>query len=174
MANKKYFVVDAENKKFVFTKKNFEELFVENSPVNKAFKAAMSLGCYEGYVPIEGKKKQNPNRNTAAQQFNEAGVITWVKNNAPDYIVEWNAMEEMRQADNSKYPFMVRKNVFLYDNESARLYCGMKEETSEAYELTTRGKALKDAIPTWIKNNPKKVEKWKQAENEQERKVEGE
>lgn len=157
---KKFFEIDAENKKFVFTKKNFEELFVENSAVNKAFKAAMALGCYEGYVPVEGKKNQNPDRNTAAQQFNEAGVITWLKENKPDYIAKWNAMKAVRQADNSKYSFMVRKNVFLFDNEGARTYCGMKEETSADYALTARGQALEDAVSTWIKNNPKKVENW--------------
>lgn len=174
---KKFFEIDAENKKFVFTKKNFEELFVENSAVNKAFKAAMALGCYEGYVPVEGKKKQNEDRNTAAQQFNEDGVITWLKENKPDYIADWYAMKEVRQADDSKYSFMVRKNVFLFENEGARAYCGMKEKTSANYELTVRGKMLKDAVATWKKNNPKKVEKWVKdfkAAIEEERKVEGE
>lgn len=174
---KKFFEIDAENKKFVFTKKNFEELFVENSPVNKAFKAAMALGCYEGYVPVEGKKNQNPDRNTAAQQFTEAGVITWLKENNPDYIAKWKAMKEVKQADNSKYSFMVRKNVFLFDNEGARLYCGMKEKTSAEYELTGNGKALESAVSTWMTNNEKKVEKWKKdfrKDIEEERKVEGE
>lgn len=157
---KKFFEIDAENKKFVFTKKNFEELFVENSAVNKAFKAAMALGCYEGYVPVEKNKNQNPDRNTAAQQFNEEGVKTWLKENNPGYIADWYAMKEVRQADDSKYSFMVRKNVFLFENEGARAYCGMKEKTSAEYALTARGKILKDAVATWKNNNPKKVEKW--------------
>lgn len=157
---KKFFEIDAENKKFVFTKKNFEELFVENSAVNKAFKAAMALGCYEGYIPVVGKKKQNEDRNTAAQQFNEDGVITWLKENNPDYIADWYAMKAVRQADDSKYSFMVRKNVFLFENKGARTYCGMKAATSAEYALTARGTILKDAVATWKKNNPKKVENW--------------
>ena len=54
---RKFFEVNVENKQFIFTKKNYEELFIEGSAVNKAFKAAMALGCYEGYIPVEGKKK---------------------------------------------------------------------------------------------------------------------
>lgn len=173
---RKFFEVNVENKQFIFTKKNYEELFIEGSAVNKAFKAAMALGCYEGYIPVEGKKKQNEDRNTAAQQFNEAGVISWLKENNPDYIANWYAMKEVRQADDSKYSFMVRKNVFLFENEGARLYCGMKEETSSHYRLTDTGKILKEAISTWMKNNQMKVEKWKKDFNdeiEKERKVEG-
>lgn len=173
---RKFFEVNAENKQFIFTKKNYEELFIEGSAVNKAFKAAMALGCYEGYIPVEGKKKQNEDRNTAAQQFNEAGVISWLKENRPDYIADWYAMKEVRQADDSKYSFMVRKNVFLYENKGARLYCGMKEETSSHYRLTDTGKILKEAISIWMTNNQMKVEKWKKDFNdeiEKERKVEG-
>lgn len=144
--SKKFFEIDPEHKTFIFTRKNFEELFIENSPANKAFKAAMSLGCYEGYIPVEGKKRQNPNRNTAAQRFNDDGVLSWLKDNAPSYIPKWEAMKELRRPNNSKYPFMIRKNVFLFDNPEARAFCGMSAETCDNYTLTKSGTTLNDAV----------------------------
>lgn len=151
MANKKYFEIDNKTKTFVFGPRTFQDLFVEDSDVNKAFKAAMALGCYEGYTPVQKPYNVKEDRNTDTQSFTCEGVVAWLTDNNPDWLKKWKASETVRMANNQKFPFMVRKNYFLFENPEARIYCGMKPDTADKkYELRAKGKALKRAVEARI------------------------
>lgn len=63
------FEIDAKSKTFRFNTKNYQELFKENSEVNAAFKAAMALGCYDGYVPVVVRKNYFLYENPEARIF---------------------------------------------------------------------------------------------------------
>ena len=146
MATKKYFDIDHDTKTFIFGARTYPLLFVEDSPVNKAFKAAMALGCYDDYKPVQKPFAVKKDRVTATQAFTEAGAELWIKDNNPEYLKRWEAMKEARMADGGKYAFMVRKNLFLYENEEARTYCGVKpRKDGKPYQLNPLGKALKMA-----------------------------
>lgn len=140
----KFFEIDAKNKTFIFSHKKFQDLFVEGTEVNEAFRAAMALGCYEGFTPVERprKSKQKPKkeRNTATQAFTEKGVIEWLQIHDKDWLDTWEALSYLKKADGDKYPFMVRKNYFLFYHEEARAYVGMDPKAE--YVLTALGKAL--------------------------------
>lgn len=143
---KKFFEVDRQHKTFVFSHKDYQELFVEGSEVNKAFKSAMALGCYDGYVPVEKERTTNPDRNTSTQAWSEAGVISWIKLNNPDYLPRWEAMGKVKDTHGKKYPFMVRKNLFLFENAAARIFCRIKETKEKPYELKPAAASLKTLV----------------------------
>lgn len=70
-----------------------------------------------------------------------------------DYMKRWEAMKQVRRADGGKYAFMVRKNLFLYENEAARTYCGIKpRKDGKPYQLNPLGAALKMATDARMKN----------------------
>ena len=143
---KKFFEVDRQHKTFVFTHKDYQELFIDGSEVNKAFKAAMALGCYDGYVPVEKERTLNPDRNTSTQSWSEAGVKWWIELNNPDYLATWEAMGKVRDTHGNKFPFMVKKNLFLYENAAARAFCRIKESKDKPYELKPAATALKTLV----------------------------
>ena len=162
----KFFEIDAKNKTFIFSHKKFQDLFVEGSEVNEAFKAAMALGCYEGFTPVERPRKsqQKPKkeRNTATQAFTEKGVSIWLEKHNKEWLQIWEAIGFLTKADGDKYPFMVRKNYFLFHNPKAREYVGM--DPAVEYELTALGKALsldvdaiKDRLADFIAEEKKKL-----------------
>ena len=142
----KYFFIDDDSKTFVFGPRHYQELFIENSPVNKAYKAAMALGCYADYKPVRRETDVNPARNVATQNFTEDGVVAWLTDNNPEWLEKWKAAKEVKTADNKQFPFMVRKNYFLSENPAAREFCGMIEKPNKPYELRQSGKALKQAV----------------------------
>ena len=146
MSTKKYlpFEIDTKNKTFIFSPKNYQDLFIEGTTVNEAFKAAMALGCYDGYTPILQKREENPDRNTMTQNFTEAGVEEWLTINAPEWMEKWEMAKEVRTAGNEKFPFMVRKNYFLSENPLARAFCGMNPDRE--YKLRPLGTFLKQAV----------------------------
>lgn len=144
----KYFEIDDDSKTFVFGPRFYQDLFKENSEVNKAFKAAMALGCYDGYKPVQRPFAINPDRNVHTQNFTEKGVETWIEDNNPAWLVKWNAAKVVKTADNKKFAFMVRKSYFLYENPAARIFCGMKED--KEYALRLSAKALKAAVEARI------------------------
>lgn len=147
MATKKYFEIDHNTKTFIFGARTYPELFVEDSEVNRAFKAAMALGCYEGYTPVQKPFATKKDRSTAAQSFTEIGAELWIKDNRPEYLARWDIMKDVRKADGGKYAFMVRKNLFLYENQAAREYCGIKpRKDGKPYQLNPLGKALLMAV----------------------------
>lgn len=146
---KMYFEINAEKKQFVFSEKNYKKLFEEGSAVNKAFKAAMALGCYEGFTPVQAESEKK-----ATKGFNEAGVISWIELNNPEYMATWEAMKKVKTASNEEFGFMVRKNLFLFDNPAARVYAGMddkkikktKEHEAGVYTLTPNAIILQGAV----------------------------
>lgn len=153
---KKYFDVDVEKKVLVLTEKNYAEMTIPGSEVYKAIKAALEF--YPGYVPVrketkKANKKNQPakEKNTKAQAFTADGIIEWIIEHKPTYYPCWMAMAEMKQAGGSKWPFMVRKNVFLFENPDARSFCGINNPD---YELTENGRILKDEIENWLNNRP--------------------
>ena len=158
------FEIDAKSKTFRFNTRNYQELFKENSEVNAAFKAAMALGCYEGYVPVVVKRVENPDRNTATQTFTEQGVEKWLQDNNPGWIPVWKVAKEVLAADAKKFPFMVRKTYFLYENPEARIFCGMAADRN--YELKPLGHFLKQAVDARIKQLKAKGE-WEQEKPEE-------
>lgn len=138
------FEIDDKSKTFRFNTKNYQELFKENSEVNAAFRAAIALGCYDGYTPVLVKRVENPDRNTATQNFTEKGVEKWLQDNNPEWIEKWQLSGQVLAADAKPFPFMVRKNYFLYENEAARIFCGMNPE--KEYKLKPLGSFLKQAV----------------------------
>lgn len=153
MSTKKYFEIDHNSKTFIFGARTYPELFVEDSEVNRAFKAAMALGCYEGYTPVQKPMASKKDRSTAAQAFTEIGAELWIKDNNPEYMKRWETMKEVRKADGGKYAFMVRKNLFLYENEAARTYCGIKpRKDGKPYQLNAMGAALRMAVEARLKS----------------------
>lgn len=158
----KYFTIDNENKTFIFGPRFYQDLFVDGSPVNKAYKAAMALGCYNDYKPVMRPMNINPNRNTATQHFTVDGVETWLKDNNPDWLRKWRVSGEVKTADNKKYSFMVRKSYFLHENPKARVYCGMPDNPE--YTLKASATALKSAVEARIeRENKEEQEKKKEA-----------
>lgn len=152
----KLFTIDTEHKTFVFNHNNYQELFVDGSEVNRAFKAAMALGCYDGFVPVEHKRIENPDRNTKTQQWSEKGVEEWITAHNPDYLPRWEAMKKARTTDAHKFPFMVRKNLFLFENEPARRFCHTREDEEHPYKLKKNAETLLMAVETIIKRQGKK------------------
>ena len=140
----KYFTIDDESKTFLFGPRYFQDLFVEKSPVQKAFKPAMALGCYDDYKPAMRPMKINPKRNTSTQQFTKDGVVVWLHDNNPEWLAKWDASDEVRTPDNKKYSFMIRKNYFLFENPAARVYCGMDKDRE--YKLNASAVALRAAV----------------------------
>lgn len=147
---KRFFEIDRQNKTFIFPQKFYKELFVNGSEVNEAFKAAMALGCYEGYVPVEKPIADVDKRNTAIQQFTAAGVEEWIKVNNPDWLQKWQLCGQVVMMNNEKFSFMVRKNYFLFENPAARAYCGMKPKANKAYELKPNAVVLRSAVEAKI------------------------
>ena len=143
------FEIDDKSKTFRFNAKNYQELFKENSEVNTAFKAAIALGCYDGYTPVLVKRVENPDRNTATQNFTSEGVEKWLAVNNPEWFPVWEITREVLAADAKPFPFMVRKNYFLHENAAARLFCGMAADRN--YELKPLGHFLKQAVEAKIK-----------------------
>ena len=144
--SKRYFDVDRKNKTFIFPQKHYKELFVPGSEVNEAFKAAMALGCYEGFIPVEKPIALNEKRSTAIQKFTIAGVETWIRENAPEWMEKWEASGKVVMMSNEPFPFMVRKNYFLFENPAARAYCGMIENPAKPYALKPNAVALRQAV----------------------------
>lgn len=140
----KYFVIDDDSKTFIFGPRFFQELFVENSAVNKAYRAAMALGCYDDYKPVMKPMRINPARNTATQHFTVDGVRAWLQDNNPDWLHKWDLSKAVRTADNHEFSFMVRKSYFLYENPAARTFCGMAPDRD--YKLKPSALALKTAV----------------------------
>ena len=155
----KYFVIDDDSKTFIFGPRHFQELFVENSAVNKAYKAAVALGCYADYKPVTRGTDVNPARNVATQNFTEDGVVAWLTDNAPEWLKKWETAKAVRTADNKKFQFMVRKNYFLYENPAARAFCGMIENPKKPYQLRKSGQALKQAVEVRLAADGKKSTK---------------
>ena len=143
---KRYFDIDREQKTFVFTHKNFQELYNENSEVYKAFKATLALGCYDGYIPVEKERTIKVDRNTAAQGWTEKGIIHWIELNNSSYLPIWKAMKEVTNIQGNAFPFMVKKNLFLYDNPAARKLCGIKEDENNPYKLQPSAAALNSLV----------------------------
>ena len=154
----KYFVIDDDSKTFVFGPRFFQDLFKENSAVNKAYKAAMALGCYDDYKPVMKPTQVNPARNTATQHFTVEGVKAWLQDNNPDWLHKWELSKAVRTADNHEFSFMVRKSYFLYENPTARTFCGMAADRD--YKLKPSAIALKAAVEARLaaeaKNKPAK------------------
>lgn len=154
----KYFIIDDDSKTFVFGPRFFQDLFKENSPVNKAYKAAMALGCYDDYKPVMKPTQVNPARNTATQHFTVEGVKAWLQDNNPEWLHKWDLSKAVRTADNHEFSFMVRKSYFLYENPAARTFCGMAADRD--YKLKPSALALKAAVEARLaseaKNKPAK------------------
>lgn len=145
MAKNQIFKIDLKNKTFIFSHKHYQELFVEGSEANAAFHAAMNLGCYDGFVPVEDTKEP-VNKNRETQKWTEDGVITFIKANCPDYLPRWEAMKKARTAANKPFMFMIRKNLFLYENADARKFCRVKDTEEEPYKMTENAEILKTVV----------------------------
>ena len=148
MSKKKvFFEVDRKNKTFVFSQRYWDDIYNPDSEVYKALHAAMALGCYDGYIPVI-KERKATERNTSIQSWNEEGIEAWIKKNNKDYLARWKEMKEQTDTQNKKFPFMVRKNLFLYENEAARRFCHLKEDKDNPYTLGEKAEMLKVALET--------------------------
>lgn len=159
---KRFFEIDNENKWFVFPTKYYEELFSEeDNEVRKQLRAVMALGFYDGYVPVEKKRKKSENRNTSVHRVKEKGIVEWLEKHNPDWKKKWDISGTVRQADGTKFPFMVRKSYFLKENPDAREYCGVKEtnttpdknENENENRLPAKWKILQREVEKTIANN---------------------
>ena len=139
------FEIDLKNKTFVFSHKNYQALFVEGSEVNSAFRAAMNLGCYNGFVPVE-EAQEKIEKNTVTQQWTEKGVLSFIATSCPEYLPRWELMKKARNAANKPFMFMVRKNLFLYENEEARKFCRVKDTKEEPYKLGENAETLQSIV----------------------------
>lgn len=139
------FQVDLKNKTFVFSHKNYQALFVEGSEVNTAFHAAMNLGCYSGFVPVE-EVQEKPEKNTVTQQWTEEGVLSFIKTTCPDYLPRWELMKQARNTANKPFVFMIRKNLFLYENMEARKFCRVKDTAEAPYKLGANAETLQSIV----------------------------
>ena len=88
----------------------------------------------------------------------------WLQDNNPEWLPVWEVTKEVLAADANKFPFMVRKNYFLYENAEARVFCGMSP--NRKYELKPLGHFLKQAVEARIKQLKAKGE-WKQEKPEE-------
>lgn len=152
---KRYFEIDRQNKTFIFPQKFYKELFVNGSEVNEAFKAAMALGCYEGYVPVEKPINNQAGRNTAIQGFTTKGVEEWISVNNPEWLKKWEMSGKVLMMNGAKFSFMVRKNYFLFENQAARAYIGMSEKSIKDYKLKPNGVVLRSAVEAKIAQEEK-------------------
>lgn len=139
------FVVDLKNKTFVFSHKNYQALFVEGSEVNTAFRAAMNLGCYSGFVPVE-EAQEKVEKNTVTQQWTEQGVLSFISTTCPEYLPRWELMKQARNAANKPFMFMIRKNLFLFENQEARKFCRVKDTAEAPYKLVANAETLRSII----------------------------
>ena len=139
------FEIDLKNKTFVFSHKNYQALFVEGSPVNVAFHAAMNLGCYSGFVPVEAPQERIE-KNTVTQQWTEKGVLSFIETTCPEYLPRWELMKKARNASNKPFMFMVRKNLFLYENAEARKFCRVIDTADKPYKLLPNGETLRSIV----------------------------
>jgi len=139
------FEIDLKNKTFVFSHKNYQALFVEGSPVNVAFHAAMNLGCYNGFVPVEAPQEKIE-KNTVTQQWTEKGVISFIETTCPEYLPRWELMKQARNAANKPFMFMIRKNLFLFENAEARKFCRVKDTAEAPYKLLPNAETLRSIV----------------------------
>ena len=155
------FTIDKEKKEFVFTSKHYQALFNETSEEYKAFKAAMALGCYEGYVPVEKKpasKKKKSAIKSARKDFTEGMIVEWLKKHNPEWVEVWKAAKEVKAADGNKFSFMTLRNYFLYCNPEARAFCGIDEEERRKADPNYKFKLTKTAAQLQAALKPAKTE----------------
>ena len=147
------FEVDLKNRTFVFSHKNYQELFKEGSAVNTAFRAAMNLGCYNGFVPVEATQEK-AERNSVTQQWTEKGVVSFIKTTCPEYLPRWELMKKARNTQNKAFAFMIRKNLFLYENQAARAFCRVKDTEEQPYQLGANAATLRAVVDRMESQQP--------------------
>ena len=112
-----FFTIDLNEKVFVMTKKVFAELANPNSEVSKAVKNYKSNGY--NFKPV-CRQRQEQNRSTSAQRLTIEAIEKWIEANFPNYMPIWKKSGEVLDEKGKKFPAMVRRAVFLYENVEAR------------------------------------------------------